>query len=461
MMVACIACTSPEERPPNVVLILADDLGYGDFSSYHEDGLALPHLDKMAAEGMRLTDFYVAAASCSPSRAALLTGMYPQRVGLPGVLMPQSTTGLHPQEVTLAEMLSDYGYSTAIFGKWHLGHLDDHLPHNHGFDEYFGIPYSNDMTPDSTKNPNPPARRHPPLPLVDGQTVIEREPDQSQLTRRYTARAIRFMENNRDRPFLLYVPHTFPHVPLFTSEEFAGRSDRGIYGDVLAEIDWSVGEILSTIQRLDLDHSTVVIFTSDNGPWLIKGAHSGSALPLREGKGTTFEGGQRVPFLVRWPGTIAAGSVRTELVTALDMMPTIAAWTGAPLPENHQFDGVDASSLFAGEADYTPERDGFFFYSGHQLQAVRSGPWKLHVPHRFRSIDGARLASANHQGSYVQDSIGLSLFNLEADIGETTNLSVQHPEVVARLEALLEKARADLGDALTGHAGAGVRAAGE
>ena len=432
---------------------MADDLGYGDL----DFGGETPHLDQMAREGLRFTDFYVAAASCSPSRAAFLTGQYPQRVGIPGVLMPQSSIGLHADELTLAEMLRGEGYATACFGKWHLGHAEAHLPLNHGFDYYFGLPYSNDMTPDSTKNPNPFARRHPPLPLVDGFTTVETDPDQSQLTRRYTERAVSFIEAHGDQPFFLYLPHTFPHVPLFASEDFRGRSVRGRYGDVIMEIDWSVGRILDAVKRLGLDGSTLVIFTSDNGPWLVKGAHSGTAGPLREGKGTTFEGGHRAPLLMRWPGVIPAGGVSAEVVTAMDFMPTIASLIGV---EGLSFDGEDVSPLLRQKPGARSPHKAFFYYQNRQLHAVRAGPWKLHVPHRYRSIHGALLATPSHPGAYAQDSTGLALFNLASDIGETTNVASLHPKVVARLQRLMDGARADLGDALQSREGSGVRAPG-
>ena len=451
------ACTA---TPPNIVLIVTDDQGYGDLGTYGARGFATPRLDRMASEGIRFTDFYAAAASCSPSRAAMLTGMYPQRVGIPNVLMPQSTKGLHRDEVTLAEMLGGSGYATACIGKWHLGHAPEHLPPNHGFDVYFGIPYSNDMTPDSVKNPNPYARRHPPLPLVEGLEVIDTEPDQRQLTRWYTERAVSFIEDSADAPFFLYLPHTFPHMPLFASDSFAGKSGQGLYGDVIMEIDWSVGRILDTLEQLELDKNTLVIFTSDNGPWLVKGDNSGSAGSLREGKGTTFEGGHRVPLLMRWPGVIPAGTESSELITAMDFMPTVARLTGS-IADGLAFDGRDITALLRQEKDAKSPHEAFFFYQGRQLQAVRSDVWKMHVPHRFRSIHGARLSSATHPGTYAQDSIGLALFNLETDSGETTNLAAEHPEIVERLHALMDRMRADLGDALTGQNGAGVWTAAE
>ena len=438
----CTRTTIPKQ--PNIVILLADDLGYSDLALYADTGLTAPNLERMARGGMQFTDFYMAAASCSPSRAALLTGKYPQRVGIPGVLMPQSQNGLPPEAVTIAEMLRNEGYATACFGKWHLGHLEPNLPHHHGFDEYFGIPYSNDMTPDSTMNPNPYARRHPPLPLVDGATTVETEPDQRFLTQRYTERAVSFIERNANRPFFLFVPYAAPHMPLFVTEAFEGASGRGLYSDVLLEIDWSVGQILDALARQGIDGSTLVIFTSDNGPWLVKGAGSGAALPLREGKGTTFEGGHRVPLLAYWPGVIPEGRVNREMATAMDLMPTIGALAGIS-PGTLPWDGHDISALLRGVPNAATPYEAFFFVQGRQVQAVRAGHWKLHVPHRYRSIHGAFLSTATHPGSYVRDSVELALFDLATDVGERHNVIQDHPEVAQHLSALIDSARVELG----------------
>ncbi len=432
-------CSAPP--PPNIVILLADDLAYSDLALYADTGLVTPNLERMAREGILLTDFYAPAASCSPSRAGILTGVYPQRVGIPGVLMPQSTRGLPPETLTMAEMLRQQGYATACFGKWHLGHLEPHLPQHHGFDEYFGIPYSNDMTPDSTKNPNPYARRHPPLPLVEGVTTVATEPDQRLLTSRYTQRAIRFIEQHADQPFFLYLPYAAPHMPLFVSEAFEGASSRGRYSDVLLEIDWSVGQILDALERTGISQSTLVIFTSDNGPWLVKGEGSGVAKPLREGKGTTFEGGQRVPFVAWWPGTIPAQSVSHALATGLDLMPTVAALTGADVGVT-PFDGHDIRALLRRQPGAALPYTAFFFVQGYQVQAVRAGSWKLHVPHRFRSIHGAYLATWTHPGAYTRDSISLALFNLDIDIGESVNVIDDHPATARRLVAMVDSAQA-------------------
>ncbi|HEY8503213.1 MAG TPA: sulfatase, partial [Gemmataceae bacterium] len=298
-----------KERPPNFVIVFTDDQGYGDVGCYGGKGFETPNLDRMAREGVRFTDFYVAQAVCSASRAALLTGCYPNRIGILGALGPASKHGINDGEMTIAEVLKPRGYATAMFGKWHLGHHPRFLPTRHGFDEYAGLPYSNDMWP------HHPTAKFPELPMLDGETVINHEvspADQTQLTTWYTRRAVRFIERHRDEPFFLYVAHSMPHVPLFVSDRFKGKSERGLHGDVMEEIDWSVGEILKALKDNGLDESTLVLFTCDNGPWLSYGEHAGSAGPLREGKGTTFEGGVRVPCIARWPGKIPAGSVCRE-----------------------------------------------------------------------------------------------------------------------------------------------------
>jgi arylsulfatase A-like enzyme len=429
-----------DERP-NIVLIFADDLAYGDLGCYGAEGYETPHLDRMAAEGVRLTDFYVAQAVCSASRAALLTGCYSNRVGITGALGPAARHGIHADEVTIAELLKGRGYATGVFGKWHLGHRPQFLPTRHGFDEYFGLPYSNDMWP---KHPEI-AKAFPELPLMEGGAVAEIDPDQAQLTRRYTERAVRFIEQHKEEPFFLYLPHSMPHVPLAASDAFRGKTERGLFGDVIAEIDWSVGQVLSTIDRLGLDERTLVLFTSDNGPWLSYGDHAGQAAPLREGKGTTFEGGVRVPCVARWPEKIPAGRVCREPAMTIDILPTVARLAGAPLPADRIIDGRDVWPLLAGENDARSPHEALYFYWGGELQAVRSGRWKLHLPHAYRRLPqgGGTMGKPT---VYEQASIGLSLFDLDADPGETTNVAGGHPDVVARLEELAEQARDDLGD---------------
>jgi arylsulfatase A len=407
------------------------------------------HIDQLARDGVRFTDFYVAQAVCSASRTALLTGCYPNRVGILGALGPASKHGIHDDETTLAEVLKTRGYATAIYGKWHLGHHPQFLPTRHGFDDYYGLPYSNDMWPKH------PTAKFPDLPLVEGEKTIATNPDQTRLTTGYTERAVRFIENNRDRPFFLYLPHAMPHVPLFVSERHRGKSARGLYGDVIMEIDWSVGEILAALRQHKLEENTLVIFTSDNGPWLSYGDHAGSAGPLREGKGTTFDGGVRVPFVARWPGKIPAGRVCNEPAMTIDVLPTVARLAGASLPKL-PIDGKDIGPLLRGEAAAKSPHEALYFYWDRHLQAVRSGPWKLHFPHPYRSLAG-KPGVGGQPGAYAQAKIDLSLFNLEKDVGETTNVADQHPEVVARLKVLADRMRDELGDSATKQEGKGVR----
>jgi arylsulfatase A-like enzyme len=447
------------QRPPNFIIVLADDLGYADIGPFSErQGNArprTPNLDRMAAEGVRLTSFYTAQAVCSASRMALLTGAYPNRVGIQGALNHTATHGINASETTIAEALKQRGYATAIFGKWHLGHQKPFLPSQHGFDEYFGLPYSNDMWP------RHPQRKDffPDLPLFDGETVAERDPDQSQLTRRYTERAVSFIERNRNKPFFLYVPHTMPHVPLFASAKFQGTTPGGLYGDVVAELDWSVGRILDAVKRANLDDHTFVIFTSDNGPWLSYGNHAGSQGSFREGKGTTFEGGTRVPFVARWPGRIPRGTVGRLPAMNIDLLPTITRLAGAPLSDERMIDGRDIWPLLANDRNAATPHDAFYFYWGNELHAIRSGKWKLHVPHPYQSLEAA--ADDGRPGKYVRKEMELSLFDLEADPGESTNVAGANPGVVKQLLEYAERAREDLGDLLTGRVGRNVRPAGQ
>jgi len=442
---------------PNFVVIFCDDVGYGDIGCFGAKGWETPNLDRMAAEGMRFTDFYVAAPSCTPSRAALLTGCYPQRVSLPRVLFPEgprwtrdlSRIGISSKEQTVAEVLKSRGYATACFGKWHLGHHAEFLPTRHGFDEYLGLPYSNDMRPENNEE-------YPPLPLVEGEKVIEDNPDQSKLTTLYTERTVRFIESNSDRPFFVYVPHTMAHIPLYVSDKFAGKSEQGMYGDVMMEIDWSVGEILGALKRTGVDEKTLMIFTSDNGPWLSFGDHGGSAGPLREGKGTTWDGGMREPCIMRWPGKVPAGTVCRELCTAMDILPTFAELAGARLPRK-RFDGHDIWPLMSGEPGAKSPYEAFYFYRYNELHAVRSGRWKLHFPHTYRTLAGKSGGTGGESVEYEQGQVGLELFDLCSDIGETTNVAAEHPGVVEYLQKLGEGCRADLGDSLRGVKGKGVR----
>jgi len=440
-----------QKHLPNFVVIFTDDQGYSDVGCYGAEGFETPNLDQMAAEGVRFTSFYVSQAVCSASRSSLLTGCYPNRVSIFGALSPQSKIGMNPNEETIAEVLKKKGYAAGIFGKWHLGHHREFLPLQHGFDEYLGLPYSNDMWPlDYGSKIAPKEHRkakHPFLPLIDGNEKVAElrtMKDQDTLTTHYTERAVQFIEKNKDRPFFLYVPHSMPHVPLGVSDKFRGRSKQGIYGDVIMEIDWSVGEILKALKRNGLEDNTLVVFTTDNGPWLNFGNHGGSALPLREGKGTSWEGGVRVPCIMRWPGHIPAGRICDRIAATLDLLPTFAAISGAPLPK-HKIDGVNIMSLLQGEPEANP-RDHLFYYYGKQLQCVRQGKWKLIFPHTYRSYKGVKPGMDGLPGPYAKGETGLELYDLENDISEKCNVASKYPEVVEELQALGEKAREELGD---------------
>lgn len=442
------------DRPPNIVVILTDDQGYADLGCYGATGWTTPNIDRMAAEGVRFTDFHVSEAVCSASRASLLTGCYAQRIGIRGALMPASTIGLSAAEETIASMLKKKGYATGIFGKWHLGHHPEFLPLQHGFDEFFGLPYSNDMWPvdfdgrpvaDGTKS------TYPPLRLYEGNepgAEVRTLADQDGLTGAYTRRAVRFIEHHSHHPFFLYVPHSMPHVPLGVSSRFRGASAQGKYGDVIMEIDWSVGEILHALKREGIDDNTMVVFVSDNGPWLNFGNHAGSAGPLREGKGTMWEGGARVPCIIRWPGHCAQGITSAKLASTMDLMPSIAAACDARLPV-HRIDGVSILPLLSGNPASTP-RDRLYYYYDGELQAVRNGRWKLHFPHTYRSYVGIVPGRDGHPGPYASGRTGLELYDLDNDPGEQCDVASGHPDIVAELQRMGDEARASLGDGLTG-----------
>ena len=447
------------QQLPNIIIIFADDQGYGDLGTYGAIGYTTPHLDKLAAEGIRFTNFYSAQAVCSASRAGLLTGCYPNRINIHGALMPWSKNGLHENEITIAEMLKPKGYATAIFGKWHLGHQKKFLPLQHGFDEYFGLPYSNDMWPvnfDGTPNTDTTSwkARYPILPLIDGNEKIgeiKTFEDQATLTTRYTERAVQFIEKNKNQPFFLYMPHSMPHVPLGVSNKFKGKSKQGMYGDVIMEIDWSVGRIVEALETNGLSDNTLIIYVSDNGPWLNFGNHAGSTGGLREGKGTSFEGGQLVPAIMKWPDKIAANQTKNTLMSTIDILPTIAEITGTPLPE-HKIDGINMLPVLLG--DNVNPRDHFFYYYGvNNLEAFRKGHWKLIFPHKHRSYIGHEPGNDGWPGSTHTDSISLELYNLRRDPGERYNVIDRHPDIVEQLKILGEKAREDMGDAITGREG--------
>lgn len=419
---------------PNFVVVFTDDQGYADVGCFGAKGFETPNLDRLAEQGMKFTDFYVASPVCSPPRAALMTGCYPMRVDLPGVLFPSGpewtkgmdTIGLNPSEETIAELLKGAGYKTACFGKWHLGHLKEFLPTSQGFDEYFGIPYSNDMRPEN--NPE-----YPPLPLLDGDSLVLTDPDQSQLTTWYTGKAVDFINRNKENPFFLYVPHSMPHVPLYVSDKFKGKSEYGIYGDVIMEIDWSVGEIIKALEENGLRENTLVIFTTDNGPWLVKGNHGGFADPLREGKMTIFDGGQRVPCIMSWPGKIPGNSTCDQIASTIDLLPTFVKLAGAEMPRE-KIDGVDIWPLMTG-ADGAV-RDEFYFYKWEDLKAVRYKNWKLHLPHQYKHVERFGGDSALYD---PEAEIELSLFDLENDMAESINVADQHPGIVEEMMGMIQE----------------------
>lgn len=424
------------ERPPNIVLIFADDLGYGDLGCYGAPLIKTPQLDRMAAEGVRFTDFYCASGVCTPSRAALLTGCYPPRNSMaefPGrVLNARSRTGLSPDEITLADLLSARGYATTCIGKWHLGHLPQFLPMAQGFDSYFGIPYSNDMKTNGR------------VPLMRNAEIVEWMEDQSPLTELYTREAVGFIRENASRPFFLYLPHTMPHTPLSVPERFAGKSARGLYGDVVECLDWSTGEILAALKEQGIDRQTLVVFTSDNGPWLVRGAHGGSAGALRAGKCTTFEGGMRVPAIMRWPGRIAAGRTCAEPCATLDLMPSFARLGGAEPPGDRVIDGGDIRDVMLGKPGAVNSRGTFHYYLANRLEAVRQGRWKYMFPRR--TIDEFPYAYARRieQGRLKDEAVPEALYDLSRDVGETRNVISEHAELVARLRAQAEAFDAEL-----------------
>lgn len=440
--------------PPNIVLILTDDQGWGDLGCQGAQGFKTPNLDRLASEGTRFTSFYAAQPVCSASRTALLTGCYPNRLGIHGALGPRSQTGISEGETTLAELLRPRGYATAIFGKWHLGDAPQFLPTHHGFDEYLGLPYSNDMWP---HHPTAKAGTYPPLPLIEGDRVVEIMPDQRLLTRRYTERAVSFIRAHRQQPFFLYLAHNMPHVPLHVSDQFQGKAPAGLYGDVIEEIDWSVGEVLRTLHGEGLEQRTWVIFLSDNGPWHTYGSHAGSPGPFREGKGSVFEGGVRVPCLMRWPGRIPAGRVSREPLMNIDVLPTVAGRVGASLPAR-PIDGLDVWPILSGQRGAANPHDAYFFYYNQgELQALRCGPWKLHLPHKAVALKGKPGGRDGKPVASELIPVGQELYHLERDPGETQDVAANYPQIVQRLLALAEQARADLGDSLTGRQGKGVR----
>ena len=418
---------------PNVILVNCDDLGWGDLACYGHPVHKTPHLDRLAAEGMRFTDFYMASPVCSPSRGAMMTGCYPRRIGFGDfdgrwVLFPGQAIGLNPEEKTIAGLLKEQGYATRIVGKWHCGDQPEFLPTRHGFDGYYGIPYSNDMGRQEGVD-------YPPLPLLRDEDVIEAQPDQAGVTARYVEDAIRFMRENQGSPFFLYLAHMHVHLPHYVAERFLRESENGPYGGAVAVIDWAMGKIMAELKRLGIDEETLVLFTSDNGSRADFGPSNGH---LRGIKGQTWEGGQRVPLLARWPGKVPSGVVQTGMASSIDLLPTIAAMAGADVPTDRTIDGVDLSPVLLGESDTSP-RNEFFYYHYNSIEALRVGPWKLHLRKKNEPMN--------------------ELYHLGEDPGETVNRYDEEPEAVASLMSRVAEMRKDLGDDASGDAG-NVRPAG-
>jgi arylsulfatase A-like enzyme len=419
-------------RPPNFIIIFCDDLGYGDIGCFGSRKNRTPNLDRMAAEGTRFTSFYVTSGVCTPSRSSLMTGCYPRRVNMHQndtglcVLFPVNKKGLNPEEITIAEVLKTQGYATACIGKWHLGDQPAFLPTRQGFNYYYGIPYSNDMGSQEGTD-------RPPLPLLRNEKVIEAPADQNTLTKRYTEEAVKFIKENKARPFFIYLPHTMPHEPLHVGEAFRGRSANGDYGDVIEELDWSVGQILQSLRELNLADKTMVVFTSDNGA---TGGKGRSNSPLRGSKGTTWEGGQREPCILWWPDHVPTGKSCDELTTTMDLLPTFARLAGTDSPRDRIIDGKDIWPLMSGKSGAKSPHEAFYYYQMDQLQAVRCGKWKLHLP----------LEQKKKNWGEPTPDVPLQLYDLQADIGEANNVANKHPDIVKQLLALAQKAREDLGD---------------
>ncbi|MCF6296751.1 MAG: sulfatase [Flavobacteriaceae bacterium] len=451
LLVSMISCKEKQVTPikkqsPNIIIIFTDDQGYQDVGCFGSPDIKTPHLDKMAQNGIRLTNFYAAQAVCSASRAGLLTGCYPNRLGIHGAFRPDSKKGLNPSETTIAEMLKEDGYKTAIFGKWHLGDHPKFMPNKQGFDEYFGIPYSNDMWPYHPKK----KLNFKPLFLYENEIVIDTLTNQSLLTTQITERSVNFITKNKDNPFFLYVAHPQPHVPLFVSDKFKGKSERGLYGDVIMEIDWSVGQILEALKKNNIDKNTLVIFTSDNGPWLNYGEHGGSAYPLREGKGTALEGGQREPCIIYYPDKIKAGETINTPMMSIDILPTIAEITGASLPKK-KIDGKSVWNIWNGNSQESVQEAYFFYYHVNELHGVRYKNWKMYFPHRYRTLNGRQGGKDGISVAYEYNAIKqIELYDLSKDISEATDVAIENPKVVEKIKDIANEMRKKLGDELYG-----------
>lgn len=467
VLIGMLGACNPDHRMdndlPNVVIFYMDDMGFGDLSSFGALGHSTPHIDQMANEGMRFTNYLAPQAVCTASRAGLLTGCYPNRIGMSGALFPGSERGIGADEVTLAELFKKKDYKTGMVGKWHLGDKFEFLPLQKGFDDYLGLPYSNDMWPldyqGREEHVNAFQKECPPLFLMEGNDKINEVnsmAEQAKLTTAYTEYAVDFIQKNKQRPFLLYVAHSMPHVPLAVSEKFKGKSGSGIYGDVMMEIDWSVGEVLAALNAAGVDDNTIVIFTSDNGPWKNFGEHSGSTQGLREGKQTVFEGGNRVPMIIKWPRIIEKGTVCNKLVSGIDILPTLAQLCKLDTI-TRKIDGVDISGLFVNDPDANPRRSFYYYYDENSLKAVRKDDWKLVLPHRSNDFESSEPRNDGFGGAVSKTDVSLALYDLRRDPGERFNVMASYPDMVEELMQLANEARQELGDDLTGQEGAGRR----
>ena len=441
-----LSCESNFEKgSPNIIFVLTDDLGFNDLSSYGSTIIHTPNLDKLASEGALLNSYYSPQAVCSASRASILTGSYPNRIGFSGALGPNSKKGINPNELLISEMLKDKGYKTAAYGKWHLGDNKKFLPTRHGFDDFYGILYSNDMWPFHAEYPD----SYPDLMLYDKETPIKVLEDQSNLTKDLTTKSVEFIEKNKNNPFFLYLAHPQPHVPLFASSDFKGKSENGLYTDVIQEIDHSVGAIMKALKDNDLEDNTIIVFTSDNGPWLSYGEHAGSTGIYKEGKGTTWEGGQRVPCIVWYPNEIKPNTVISAPLMGIDWLPTFASVTNSKLSEN-KIDGKNIWEVLINKTDKSPHEALFFYYHVNSLHAVRYGDWKMYFPHRYRTLNGRKGRNDGSPIKYQYVNLEkMELYNLVEDPSETKNIFDQHPEIAKKIEKLADIKRNEIGDDLT------------
>jgi arylsulfatase len=453
-------------KKPNVIIIMMDDMGYGDTEPYGMTGIPTPNFNRVAREGVRFTHYNAGQPICTASRAALLTGCYPNRVGMSGALLPGNRTALNPKEETIASILKNAGYRTAMLGKWHLGNKAPYFPLHYGFESFYGIPYSHDIWPldydgkrvTDTSNIR---SKWPMLPLISGDKIVDSVTSlegASHLTGTLTTKAVSFIKSNKNHPFFLYLAHPMPHIPLAASEKFRGKSgDMGLFGDVIMELDWSLGEILKTLDQEKIAGNTLVIVTSDNGPWLHFGDNAGSAGGFREGKATTWEGGTRVPCLIRWPGKIEAGSVNSKLMANMDLLPTIVAATGAKLPVN-KIDGINFLPLWLNQTAKAPREVFYYYFGKNNLEGVRYKNWKLVLPHKATTYTGLH-GKNGHPGTLSHVDVSQALFDLAHDPGERYDVQKLYPEMVEKIQVFAEQAREDLGDDLTGRIGKNRRSA--